>query len=82
MIASNQSLIGVQADIGQLQERIDQADTQSDRERQMFEQLKSDIVDADPYRVATELSAVQTQLESLYVITSRTSRLNLSEYLR
>ena len=40
------------------------------------------MTEADPYRTATDLQAAQTRLETLYVLTARLSRLNLTEYLR
>lgn len=82
LIDSNQYLIASQASLGRTQEWIENADVQSSIEKQMFEKVKSDIISIDPYEVATKLESVQTQLETLYLITSRTSRLNLSEYLR
>ena len=40
------------------------------------------MTEADPYRTATDLQAAHTRLETLYVLTARLSRLNLTEYLR
>jgi flagellar hook-associated protein 3 FlgL len=40
------------------------------------------ITQADPFEVATELKAVQLQLETHHAMTARLSRLNLVEYLR
>ena len=40
------------------------------------------ITQADPFEVATELKAVQLQLETHYAMTAKLSRLNLVEYLR
>lgn len=42
----------------------------------------SEIADSDPYELATELKALETTMEVLYAVTSRLSRLNLSDYLR
>ncbi|MEP5759125.1 MAG: flagellin [Litoreibacter sp.] len=81
LLQTNQELISVQADLGRSQERIADAVVQLDLERQMFEEIRNEIITVDLFEVATELEAVQTQLESLYLITARTSRLSLSEYL-
>lgn len=75
-------LIKTQAEIGTQQARIEQAATQSDTEVLMFEALRNDILSVDPFETATRLEEVQTQLESLYLVTARASRLSLSEYLR
>jgi flagellar hook-associated protein 3 FlgL len=37
---------------------------------------------ADPYQAATELELAQTQLEAVYTLTARLSRLSLSDYLK
>jgi flagellar hook-associated protein 3 FlgL len=36
----------------------------------------------DPFEAASELQTVQTQLETLYTITARSSRLSLVAFLR
>jgi flagellar hook-associated protein 3 FlgL len=36
----------------------------------------------DPYEAATKLEAAQSQLEALYTVTARLSRLNLVDFLR
>ena len=82
MISAGVKLVGVQSEIGAAQSRIEDAETQAGLETQLFSSLKNDILAADPFETATRLQEVQTQLESLYIVTSRTSRLNLSEYLR
>ncbi len=40
------------------------------------------LYEADPYKAATELELVQAQLEAVYTLTARISRLSLSDYLR
>ena len=40
------------------------------------------IVAADPFETANALEAAKTQLETLYALTARLSRLNLADYLR
>lgn len=42
----------------------------------------SGMVAADPYKAATDLEAAQTQLETIYAVTARLSRLSLADYLR
>lgn len=82
LIGASSGLVTVQADLGASQQRLDEVEAQAVLELQMLETVKNDIISADPYEVATQLEAAQTQLESLYLVTARTSRLNLSEYLR
>ena len=42
----------------------------------------TEIVAADPFDAATGLQAAEAQLEALYTLTARLSRLSLTEYLR
>ena len=42
----------------------------------------NEIVAADPYQTAVDLEAAQLQLESLFTITARLSRLTLTEFIR
>jgi flagellar hook-associated protein 3 FlgL len=82
LIDASSGLVAIQAEIGASQQRIETANSQSSLELQMLNSVKNDIISADPYEVATRLEAAQTQLEALYLVTAKTSRLNLSEYLR
>lgn len=82
LIGASKGLVSLQAELGSFQQRLDGASEQAALEIQMLSSVKSEIVSVDPYEVATKLEAAQIQLESLYLITARTSRLNLSEYLR
>ena len=42
---------------------------------------RNGLVAADPYDTATAIQAVQTQIETLYTLTARLSRLSLTDYL-
>jgi flagellar hook-associated protein 3 FlgL len=39
------------------------------------------LVSVDPYAATSALTATQSQLESLYAVTARVSRLSLANYL-
>ena len=82
-ILSNQDrVLSIQAEIGATQARIDAADTQNAAERTALRIARTDITSVDPYEVATELQNLETQLETIYTITARLSRLNLADFLR
>lgn len=42
---------------------------------------RSGMITADPYDTATALEAVQTQIETLYTLTARLSRLSFADYM-
>ena len=72
------ALVSVGADAAQ----IEAARTRNAAEETSLGILRSDIGSVDPYEAGTRLEAIQSQLESLYLVTARVSRLSLAEYLR
>ena len=81
LLSSEQSLIGMQREIGETESLIERAGVAANAERAMMETARLDIIAADPYDTASALEAVQFQIESLYILTARTSQLRLSDYL-
>ena len=75
------TLIGLRARLGAQEARIEEARVTSEATRASLEIEYGRLVEADPYRTATELQSVNTQLETLYILTARMSRLSLTEYL-
>lgn len=76
------ALIGLRASLGAQEARIEEARVTAEATRASLEIEYGRIVEADPYRTATELQSVNTQLETLYILTARMSRLSLTEFLR
>ncbi len=70
------------AGVGLVQAQIDAAQTRNSAESMALQIARAGIVAADPYETATKLEATQTQLETLYSITARLSRLSLTDFLR
>lgn len=68
--------------LGLAQARIDQAQTRNAAEDSMLQLARSDLIGIDPYEAATRMEAAQTQLETLYSVTARLSRLSLVDFLR
>lgn len=64
-----------QSKIGALQSRYQAEDLS-------FQLAISDLVTADPAQTAMELEAVRTNLETVYSVTARISRLTLADFLR
>lgn len=81
LIASENALIGLQRDTGVTESFLSEAEVASETERNVLELALNKIISSDPYETASELEAVQYQIETLYVITARTSQLKLSDYL-
>ncbi|MCK0169059.1 hypothetical protein MWU52_16005 [Jannaschia sp. S6380] len=81
--------VGDRADVATLQGRMGAVQSRvADRvegleaARLTLEGQKNDMLAADPYETATRLQEAMTKLETLYAITARRSRLNLTEFLR
>lgn len=69
------------ARIGTAEERIAAAEARNAAERTSLEIARSGLVSADPYEAAAALTAAEAQLNTLYAVTARLARLNLSDYL-
>jgi flagellar hook-associated protein 3 FlgL len=72
----------LRGNLGFAQARIEQAQTRNESEIAALEIARSDLLSIDPYEAATRLEAAQTQLETLYSVTARLSRLRLVDFLR
>lgn len=82
LIQSNSDLAVLRAEIGSVEARISEVQTETAAEISSLEMTKSDMVAIDPYSVAVDLEATQTRLTSLYTLTARLSELSLVNYLR
>jgi flagellar hook-associated protein 3 FlgL len=82
MQAGEDRLILLRSDLGAGQARIETARVEIEATRSGLEIERSRLTDVDGFKTATELQAVQTRLETLYLLTARLSRLSLSEFLR
>ncbi len=70
------------ARIGTVEGRIETARQRNTAETSALEIARAALLSADPYETATRLEAAQGQLEALYAVTARLSRLSLLEFLR
>lgn len=82
ILNSEPELVALRARLGAEEARVEEARVSTETARSGMELEYGRLLDADPYRTATELEAVNVQLESLYILTARMSRLNLTEFLR
>lgn len=86
---AGESLINTQADrahlasgLGIVENQIEQAKARNSAEASSLQIARLGIVAVDPYETASKLEETQTQLETLYSITARLSRLSLMDFLR
>jgi len=82
VVQSTQAGLGVlTARLGTTQARIDQAAQRNTAETSALQIARSESLSVDGYEVASRLQQTQTQLETLYALTSRMSRLTLVNFL-
>ncbi|MEX0369765.1 MAG: flagellin [Tateyamaria sp.] len=75
-------LTATQSDLGATEARIDTIETRNAARKTSLEYAKGALLEADPYETATNLEAVQFQLQSLYTVTARMSDLSLVNFIR
>jgi flagellar hook-associated protein 3 FlgL len=81
-LAAQGAVAIVRSELGAAQEAIAMAEARSGAERSALQIDRAGILSADPYETATAFQQATTQLESLYLITSRVSRLKLTDFIR
>lgn len=81
LFGASVDLINAQAVIGTQEAAISQAQAQNTAERSSLSIARSKLIAADPYETATALKETEASIQSLYMITSRLSRLSLTDYL-
>lgn len=69
------------ARLGTVEGQIDAAIARNSAETTSLQIARSDIVAADPFETASRLEETQAQLEKIYAITARMTRLSLMDYL-
>lgn len=82
LLTGEDARITLSARIGLAEAQIETARTRNSTEETALGILRSDIGSVDPYEAATRLETARAQLESLYLVTARVSRLSLVEFLR
>lgn len=82
LLRGEDARVTLQARIGAVEAQIESARTRNGAEETALGILRSETGSVDPYEAATRLETLRTQLESLYLVTARVSRLSLTEYLR
>ena len=82
MLSAQTDIALLRSGIGTLEAYTDAAGARNAGALAGFEIARAALYEADPYRAATEMELAQTQLEAVYTLTARISRLSLSDYLR
>ncbi|MCZ7674929.1 MAG: flagellin [Roseovarius sp.] len=81
MLGARDAQAALQAGLGSVEGRIARAGARLEAETAALEMARGALIAVDPYEAATELEAVRLQLETVYSVTARLSRLNLVNFL-
>ncbi|WP_410218781.1 flagellin [Paracoccus sp. (in: a-proteobacteria)] len=76
------SILAEMGRIGLNQQSVERAQATNASSLSTLERSRNDIRRADPYETATALTEVQSQLDAVYAVTARLSKLKLVDYLR
>ncbi|MFD1880638.1 flagellin [Paracoccus pacificus] len=75
-------IIEQQGKLGAIEEHIEKASRRNEAEETSLKIARTTLIGTDPFETAQQLTTVQTQLESVYAVTARLSRLSLANYLK
>lgn len=81
LVKATAGLTHAQADLGQRQAVVTQAQTRNAAEVATLSIARLNLIGADPYETATALQETETGIQSLYALTARLSRLTLTDYM-
>lgn len=76
------SIAEVRANIGITEARLETLSIRYDSEETILTQLFNDRTARDPFEAATELSDLETRLQTSFLVTARLSELTLANFLR
>ncbi|TJZ92602.1 hypothetical protein FA743_06975 [Paracoccus gahaiensis] len=82
MVAADTAVLGEMGRVGQAQQTVERAQVASGASLTTLERGRGDLLRADPMETTAALTEVQSQLEAIYAVTARLSRLKLTEFLR
>ena len=81
LFEADASIVDLQARIGAAEGQVNRARVEVMAESESLQIARSELIGVDPYETAVELQSAETQLQTLYSVTARLSRLSLTGYL-
>lgn len=79
--AAAAALTTQRAEVGLQQEAVERATTRNAAETTALSLARTGMLAADPYETASALTEAEANLQNLYALTARVSRLSLTDYL-
>ncbi|MFA9230374.1 MAG: flagellar biosynthesis protein FlgL [Microgenomates group bacterium] len=81
LLEGQSDLTYLSARLGNNEAQVDEAATRNAAEGASLEMARNALVAVDPYETASKLQESQAQLEKIFLITARMSKLSLTEYM-
>lgn len=81
LLQSNTDRAYLAGRLGGVQAQIDNAASRNSAESTTLKIVRNEMTTVDPYEVASKLQDMQSQLEKIYTLTARMTRLSLMDYL-
>ena len=81
LVAAQVPMADLAAKLGTVQTAVQDATTRNDAEDTVLQSARLSLLSVDPYETATKYQQTQDQLQTLYAITARASRLSLVDFL-
>ncbi|OUS23129.1 hypothetical protein DI396_15950 [Litorivita pollutaquae] len=81
LLTAQSGLTAIRSDLGYAEARIEESKVRVASEKSSLEYARGELIGIDPYETATKLENAQHQLETLYTLTVRMSRLSLMDYM-
>ncbi len=82
LVAAQSGLTETVAGLGVLQARIEESRAETEAAGFALERSRSTLLASDPFEAATRFEAVQSQIEALYAVSARATRLRFLDYMR
>lgn len=82
LVSGTGDLVDIQSGLGLSQEVIDETVARNEAAATALGIARNELLSVDQYETATALEQAQSQIETLYAITVRASRLSLLEFMR
>ncbi|MGB0851657.1 MAG: flagellin [Pikeienuella sp.] len=81
-IVASEEVVNLRAELGSAEERLEEADARNESARLFLLKAQSTLLARDPFEAATEFSALETQLQTMFSVTARLSSLSMTNFLR
>ncbi len=82
LIASQNDVLDMRANLGHVEQRINEAQSGQATEKLALEMARNSLTAADPYQAAADFQGLQAQLQAHYTVVARLSQFSLASFLR